>query len=314
MLFHELYGSYYRTIAELMRLACDHPLTRKEIADVVSKNGFGDSLLRIPQALRSGEWPLLREDGSAVLHHPPTMPLTLLERRWLKALLLDPRIRLFDPPTQGLEDVAPLFTPDTLEYYDQCADGDPYKDEGYIARFRLILACMRSCTSVRLRYQNQHGRTSEIIGLPVKLEYSLKDDKFRLLCRCGRQIRTLNLARMVDAQACPDVGVLADAQDAQPVRATLVCEITDERNALERTMMHFSPMEKETERIGENTYRMTLRYDPADETEILIRVLSFGPRMRVVAPARFADRVKARLSRQAAFFAAQKEDALPSDG
>ena len=41
-----------------------------------------------------------------------------------------------------------------------------------------------------------------------------------------------------------------------------------------------------------------IRYDGEDETEVLIRVLSFGPRLRVVAPEAFVDKIRERLERQ----------------
>ena len=40
---------------------------------------------------------------------------------------------------------------------------------------------------------------------------------------------------------------------------------------------------------------MTLHYDKEDETEILIRVLSFGPMLRVVKPVAFINLIKSRL-------------------
>ena len=55
-------------------------------------------------------------------------------------------------------------------------------------------------------------------------------------------------------------------------------DLYDTRNALERAMLHFSDLEKETERIDDKHYRVTLKYRQGDETEILIRILSFGPR------------------------------------
>lgn len=40
----------------------------------------------------------------------------------------------------------------------------------------------------------------------------------------------------------------------------LVLELTDERNALKRVMLHFSHLEKETERLDDTHYRITLFY------------------------------------------------------
>ena len=46
--------------------------------------------------------------------------------------------------------------------------------------------------------------------------------------------------------------------------------------------------------------QIELRYDQEDETELLIRVLSFGPVLEVKAPAEFISLVKERVDRQTA--------------
>ena len=63
-------------------------------------------------------------------------------------------------------------------------------------------------------------------------------------------------------------------------------------------MLHFSHLEKETERIDEQRYRLTLHYEKDDETELLIRVLSFGPVLKVISPNRFREKLKARIEKQ----------------
>ena len=78
-------------------------------------------------------------------------------------------------------------------------------------------------------------------------------------------------------------------------KRSVTLELTDERNALERVMLHFAHFEKQAERIGESRYKLTLVYDPDDETELVIRILSFGPMVRVSSPARFVGLIKERL-------------------
>ena len=62
--------------------------------------------------------------------------------------------------------------------------------------------------------------------------------------------------------------------------------------------MHFSHLQKETERLDDNRYRVTLRYNVQDETEMVIRILSFGPVIRVLEPARFIEQLRDRIERQ----------------
>ncbi len=69
--------------------------------------------------------------------------LRCCKKRWLKAISLDPRIRLFDFDSSGLEDVPPLFTPDDIYIFDRYADGDPFEDEVYIQIFHRILDAIK---------------------------------------------------------------------------------------------------------------------------------------------------------------------------
>ena len=75
-------------------------------------------------------------------------------------------------------------------------------------------------------------------------------------------------------------------------------ELTDVRNALERVMMHFAHFEKQAEKMEENRYLVKITYDRDDETELLIRILSFGPMIKVVGPETFVELMKERLLKQ----------------
>ena len=116
MIFSELYGVYYKTVASILKAAVDHPLQENEINQIVEKNAFGESMLTIPAALKEEKWQLLRGDGTTPLNHAPTIPLTLLQKRWLKAIMHDPRIQLFTDEPLDFPDVEPLFFDDLHVY------------------------------------------------------------------------------------------------------------------------------------------------------------------------------------------------------
>ena len=296
MLFSEIYGTYYNILTKLLEQAAAGTLSREAMYAAIRKYGFEESNLAIPEALESQTWPLLRKDFTTPLEHAPTMPLTDLQKRWLKTLLSDPRIRLFDPPTEGLEDVQPLYPRDALVYYDRYSDGDPFEDPDYIAHFRCILEAIRHRRWLRVWFTSKSGRHCWRC-IPYALEYSAKDDKFRLISANRRTPLSINLGRI---RYCVLLEPCAEA-DYRPIpmkKRTLVLELTDERNALERVMLHFSHLDKETERLGGNRYRVTLRYALEDETELLIRVLSFGPVLKVVSPESFIDLLRERLEKQ----------------
>ena len=298
MLFSEIYGAYFDAVSAILSEAAERPVTRARITEIVREKAFAESVLTVPRNLTDGTWPLLTADGRSVLKHKPELPATLLQKRWLKALLLDPRIRLFDISAEGLEDVEPLFTPEQFVVYDRYADGDPYTDEGYIARFRALAGAIREKRRVEITFDSLHGQHCVWKVVPYRLEYSGTDDKFRVITNAyRREINSINLQRITSVLPCGP-----DCPDARPepviAEETLTLELTDERNTLERAMLQLSYLTKETVRLDADHYRVTLHYRKEDENELLIRLLSFGPLIRVTAPDSFAARVRERIAKQ----------------
>ena len=95
MIFSELYSAYYRTVSEILRAIIEGEHSEKDLQKIVSDHAFGESVLAILPALKSEKWQLMRPDMTTPLAHKPTLPLTTLQKRWLKAISLDPRVRLF---------------------------------------------------------------------------------------------------------------------------------------------------------------------------------------------------------------------------
>ncbi len=300
MIFSELYSAYYHTVSQIIARLLDGETDEKELQKIVSAYAFGESLVTILPSLKSGKWQLLCSDMKTPLRHKPTMPLTDLQKRWLKAVSLDARIRLFDIRFDGMEDIIPLFTPQDYIIYDRYADGDPYEDEAYIARFRFLVRAVREKMPIRINMLDRNGKKVYAKCIPVRLEYSEKDDKFRLLTKGNRFMRTVNLARILSCAPC-EAFACTDILPKENRHETLVLKITDERNALERVMLHFAHFEKQAEQLDRKHYLLYIRYDVSDETELLIRVLSFGPLIEVVAPTRFIQLIKSRLRRQKEF-------------
>lgn len=297
MIFSELYSAYFRTVSCILTAAVRGAADADTLQNIVRDNAFEESVLSILPRLKSGEWPLLHPDMTTPLTHEPSMPMTELELRWLKAITLDPRFALFGTDIPGLDDVKPLFTPDDWRVYDRSSDGDPFTDEGYVRRFRFLLKAVREGMPVKLSYSGRNGQTRVICCLPVGIEYSEKDDKLRLLITGCRFAQVLNLGRILDC--VPYTGPRPTrVTRREAIKDTVDLEITDSRNALERVMLHFAHFEKRAERIDDRRTRLRITYDRDDETEMVIRVLSFGPMVRVTGPDHFIDLIRERLTQQ----------------
>ena len=298
MFFNEIYGAYYNAVSKILAKAVEKPVTPKDIRKIVEESAFGESSINIENSLLSEKWQLITKNGDTPLKNKPSLPLTTLEKRWLKAISLDPRVKLFGEDFSDLRDVEPLFTPDDICVFDKYADGDPYEDEKYINNFRLMLDAINRQYPVKLTTKNNKGEEKYIVFLPQYMEYSEKDDKFRVVGSGGRWATVVNMGRIIWCH--PYVKPYTPNTNTKMVRdkETVVFQLTDERNALERALMHFAHFEKQAEKLTDNQYRITVTYDKDDETELLIRVLSFGPMIKVTSPDSFINLIKERLIKQ----------------
>ena len=297
MIFSELYSAYYNAIASIIAEIIEGEHSEKELQKVVSERAFGESVLTILPSFKSEKWQLVHSDMTTAIKHKPTMPLTILQKQWLKAITLDPRIKLFGVDIPGLEDVEPLFTQDDYHVYDKYSDGDPFEDEEYIRQFRVVLEAMRKGTQIKFEMTNRKGNTMFIRCHPVRLEYSEKDDKFRVVTKGWRSISTVNLGKI---RACVHYtgGKLLEGEEHEIQYDTITLKVRDERNALERALLHFAHFEKKCERAEEDKYLLYVNYCKEDETELVIRVLSFGPMLEVVESNNFRNLIKERLEKQ----------------
>ena len=277
MLFHEIYSTYFQTVAKILAEAVEHPLTTGEINAIIQDYAFEESTLNIPESLGMTHWQLLKEDGTTILRKKPTMPLTILQKRWINAIALDPRIGLFTDQPVVFSDVEPLFLPEDIYVFDKYSDGDPYENPEYIRNFRLILDAIKHRYQIQISIINRHGKQITTRTIPEYLEYSEKDDKFRLIGTGSKLGNTINLGRIISCEKYENQQGGKVGKRNQPRQRKVIFELIDERNALERVLMHFAHLEKQVEKIDERKYQVTLYYDKEDETEILIRVLSFGP-------------------------------------
>ena len=295
MIFSELYSAYYNTLAEIIKAALEHPIEKKEMGKIIESHAFGESFLAIEPAISEERWQVIKEDGTTNIINVPQMPLTTIQKRWIKAISLDPRIKLFDAEFPDLSDVEPLFTPEDYTVFDKYSDGDDFGDELYQKFFRLILKAIKESHPIKIRMENRKGRLVKKVLVPKYLEYSEKDDKFRLIASGDPIGGTYNLGRI---KSC--VLFDGDYEEKQMIqqpekKTAVIFELYDDRKALERVLLHFAHFEKGAERIDEDKYRVTLYYDENDETEIVVRILSFGPMVKVTEPPSFVDLIKERL-------------------
>ena len=234
MIFSELYSAYYNTVAAIITRVLEGEATEKELQGIVTERAFGESGLTILPSLKSEKWQLIHPDMTTPLEHTPTMPLTTLQKRWLKAISLDPRVRLFGVTFPNLDEVEPLFTPEDYYVYDKYADGDPFEDGEYIRQFRVILRAIRDGSQIKFEMTNRKGNTMFIRCRPVRLEYSEKDDKFRVVTAGWRAVSTVNLAKIKNCVRYtgekPSFGPLVEVVGSEEFRGAVIEKLRKQKN------------------------------------------------------------------------------------
>lgn len=297
-LFDELYGVCFATVSRIIEKALDHPLTEKEIRAIIKKNAFGECVQYIEAHLigKKQNWNLITEDGETGLKNAPSLPLTMLQKRWLKTISLDPRMKLFGEEIDGLDGIEPLFTAEDYLVFDKYSDGDPYDDENYIENFQVILKAIENKSFLRIQSSSAKGEVAEQVILPKYLEYSEKDDKFRLIGTVNSGRRTINLARIISCERC-EAGVGEDYdKKGNAMRHKVVFEVHDVEGTLEKVLLHFAHLKKRVEKLEDiNHYKVSIVYDKNDENEMVIRILSFGSKVKVVESDNFIKLIRKKL-------------------
>ena len=317
-LFSEIYGCYFTVVNRILEDA-QKGLTKKEIEELVENHGFYESTFHLLPTLFSKEWNLLEEKDKKYYSKTSKVtkrPMSSLEKSWLKALIADPRMKLFleeeayQQLKEALEEIVPLYQQEDFYLPDQHGDGDSYEDEKYILRFKKIIKALREGKALSIAYIGPKSNyLNERVYYPYRLIYSSRDDKFRLQCGVYNKRKkalmrtTLNLERMVSVKIEEDSYDVKEKFNAlfseTGCEKPVVLEISTKRNALERSMLQFSSFKKQTEYDPDRQiYTSRIWYDVADETELLIRILSFGPMVKVIEPEGFLEQVKERIKRQ----------------
>ena len=317
-IFHEIYSTYFRIASEILKLP---HITEKSIYEIIKRDGFRDSVLFLPQKFipqnDNSDWGLLIKKNNElvpVTKNKPVEILTEIQKQWIKAILDDPKIHLFLENNtivslkKRLENVKPFYNRKHFRYTDKFSDGDNFCNQNYQANFRKIINAVKSHEILEITFISGNGKKICKEYIPLKIQYSAKNDRFRFFCFSveNGEISTAGIINIGRIKSIKPTGkywknnISTDEyfQKRKCVNPVIV-RISNERNAKERFFMEFAPYEKCT--LSDSTdgkCTVKIWYDYQEETELLIRLLSFGAVIEILEPHRFRRQVKKRITRQ----------------
>ena len=231
MIFHKIYSIYIYACERLIRQLLQEPEPIDEAIDNIELPKFlrhpFEELMESKEVMELfGNLNLMQENGKNSHRVMPEYALTKLEKQWIKTILLDPRVKLFDVSFTGLDDVEPLYHLEDYVYFDRPAVSDPWADSDYIEHFRMVYrACKeeqklalvwRECENAGwLKYTNTPAWA---ICKPVHIEYDGRQDAMFIYAECEYQgkmgprlkciripMRSIVSCRLSDNSACAEI-------------------------------------------------------------------------------------------------------------
>lgn len=307
-IFHEIYGSYYGAISNILRALCHKKsLSVQEMDQIITKKAFRDSSYLLLQAIDLGRyaWVLHKDiyDNSyrTSLGNSLQLPLTLLEKQWLKTIYMDPRVQLFtDSIPEFLRDIEPLYMAEDLYICGQYGAGDDYESREYKKHFRVILQALRYGYCLGIRYHSANNEIFEEETLPIRLQYSLKENIFRLFAISNDKQRIYNLNRIEECYLGDKYKNTNGLITFDEMHVDIV--LSNDRGTLERLLLYFSNYKRETSKLDDDTFLIRIFFPQADMNEILVNILSFTPMAKIIGPALMKEAFLKKINQQKQIF------------
>ncbi len=317
-LFSEINSAYYRAVAKILKY---DNISEKDAVKIIKENAFNESdFFIMPKVKDSKTWRFISYENNrlkSVIKNKPLLPLTTVEKGWIKSIIEDEKAVLFldneeiEFLREKLKGSEKLYDIKNYKYFDRHKNGDNFSDENYVKIFRTILKAINENRLVRIEYKSAWGSRINQFYIPLKFQFSPVNNRMRVFAIQTKhyklhKVRILNLSRIQKVEIL-DINIKSNLTDDK-IFKELRCDrpvklkIYPERNGVERFMMEFASYEKNTE-LDEETgvCTATLYYDKSDEPELLIKFLGFGPVIKVEAPDEFVRQIEERVKKQLEF-------------
>lgn len=322
-LFNELFSRYAIVLAESV-LECSGKNSSSSLDEVLKRNisrSFKyysqEECEKVRKTLRAcmeeaelvngkGETRFILEQSNYLYD---VLPLTKLELRWLMTVLEDPLATVFFSNEQisklkkAIQDVSfevKPFKMSAINYFDRynfeerhLRAGEVHirhsKEEAYF--IRKVYKAIIFGEKTKIEYKNWRGEKRYVTCKPAWLEYSRRDDIFRIWYINENKICIINISRILRITVLKNkkYNKFEQREELRKLYNQTMTEIQiefyqGEKNLPDRLLTEFSLWKKKCiYDINTQKYTMILYYSTLDEKEILIRLLSYGPYVRVIA-------------------------------
>jgi len=321
-IFSNIKSTFYKALEEIINTAYKNGgITRRGVQEILQKYNCNFPSLERRVLDKNEEenknlYLLKREDDSLLTLRidAPIEPYAIdIELLWLKFITSSRYVHLFleDETIEKIKKLKVnnnfLFDPGILlpKNYSKVVKREWVKEIG--KKLRILIHAALEKKAINYTYITRSGHQFKETGIPVKIQYSLKDD---LLYAIIYSISSHSFAKCV-VQNLHDLELtskkftvteiskkyeefLKKSQAPEPI----ILEVMNTRNALERAFCLFSSFKKSARFLREkNKHQLTIYYYTFEEAEVLSRILYLGKDVVVISPERIRNEIISRVKK-----------------
>lgn len=325
--FSDIKSNFYRALEEIINTTYKNgEISQKEVQEILKKYNcnFPSVEKKILNRYEDEDKNLniLKKDDSDrkyILNlNSPIKPYILdIELLWLKFIINSRYINLFldDKTIEKVKKIkvknSILLDSETIKFKN--FSKVMTKDEIIRMRenFKTIVDAILDKRIISYEYIKRDGNKIQNVGIPVKVQYSIKDDLFYVIIYSISQdkfakciisnissLRVEDESKFVKPSTDEILQRYSDFLKSCEAKEPIVLEVENERNSLERAFLLFSPFKKSARFINEKgKHQISLYYYTFEEMEIISRILYLGKHVVVVSPQRIRDEIISRIKK-----------------
>lgn len=331
-LFHEYKNKYFHLVFRILNLA-QNGLYKDELIRLIEKEEYDEKIIGkdfktfegmiLNQYSKTDNFNFLEErEGKyySILNNQDSIPLKVrfskLEKSWLNGMIKEPVVQaLLGKETLDKLEAALIEVKkgsnEVIEFTNKVKNDFDIDLEKISKDFYTILEGIINEKVILYSNVDKNGNEyNNQLALPIRIEYSLKDDKFRASLYSLEEKRSImvNLHTLKEVKIAQNVnseikreGVLKKLKEKKYSEIPITIELEDIRGAMERCFMSFSSFERNSRSISENKYEIDIYYYSFEEDEVIRKIMSLGPYVKVKSPDRVRDIVIDRIKRALMF-------------
>lgn len=311
-LFNDYKNRYYRCIQNIINgIYNGEKYTKKDIRTILQGAYLEDEIVLVKELVDGRFFDY--EDDTASLMVGCDVPIRLnnLELAYLKMFVEDECFNgvlndeLLQKLKDELEDVESLGYNKFWKRENVDKFGDDMKEESFRSKIITLEKAILENKYIKYTSKNKKGEIfKDKIAYPYKIEYSIKNNRYRLVVFCDNRAIKINIDVIMELEILKEKTVTAEekAQIENFINAKknisdpLVLKIEDNKNTLDRCFNLFSAYDKKYYYEGENLI-LNIYYHDFDKAEIIRDILSLGKSAVVLSPKSVREEVIKRILR-----------------